>query len=174
VDQSKNKNKHTRSPCCLSLCLYLCLPPNNILVPEPIYMKFDIYVMLLEPISTAYFINPSHQSVCLCVYPRLSPLGNGSVNAFPWRSVHAAIKELFGRVVFFAVRLVSKGRVCVSLRIPLSLQGSVSIKTFPLQRRIVWGFVVCAVHVVSKGNRRLVLRRTSCWIDALLIGQRWR
>jgi hypothetical protein len=28
-----------------------------------------MYVMVPEPISTAYFINPAHQSVCLYVYP---------------------------------------------------------------------------------------------------------
>jgi hypothetical protein len=28
-----------------------------------------MYIMAPEPISTAHFINPSHQSVCLYVYP---------------------------------------------------------------------------------------------------------
>jgi hypothetical protein len=28
-----------------------------------------MYIMAPEPISTAYFTNPSHQSLCLCVYP---------------------------------------------------------------------------------------------------------
>jgi hypothetical protein len=37
-----------------------------------------MYIMAPEPISTAYFINPSHQSPCLYVYP-LSLLGNESV-----------------------------------------------------------------------------------------------
>jgi hypothetical protein len=32
-------------------------------------MKFGMYVLILDPISAAYFINPSHQSVCLYVYP---------------------------------------------------------------------------------------------------------
>jgi hypothetical protein len=32
-------------------------------------MKLGIYIMALEPISTAYFINSSHQSVCLYMYP---------------------------------------------------------------------------------------------------------
>jgi hypothetical protein len=35
---------------------------------EPIFMKFGMYIMAPEPISTAYFINPSHQSACLYVY----------------------------------------------------------------------------------------------------------
>jgi hypothetical protein len=33
-------------------------------------MKFDIYTMATEPTSTAYYINPSHQSVCLYLYPK--------------------------------------------------------------------------------------------------------
>jgi hypothetical protein len=28
-----------------------------------------MYITAPEPISTAYFVNPSHQSVCLYVYP---------------------------------------------------------------------------------------------------------
>jgi hypothetical protein len=32
-------------------------------------MKVGMYVMETEPISTAYFINPSNQSTCLNVYP---------------------------------------------------------------------------------------------------------
>jgi hypothetical protein len=32
-------------------------------------MRLGMYIMAPEPISTAYFINPSHQSVCLYVYP---------------------------------------------------------------------------------------------------------
>jgi hypothetical protein len=59
-----------------------------------------------EPISVAYFINPSHQSVCVYVYPTyrlkvtarqnisLFPLlGNGSVKTFPQQRIHGAIEE---------------------------------------------------------------------------------
>jgi hypothetical protein len=35
---------------------------------EPVFMKLGMYIMAPEPVSTAYFINPSHQSVCLYVY----------------------------------------------------------------------------------------------------------
>jgi hypothetical protein len=38
--------------------------------------------MAPEPLSTAYFINPSHQSLCLYAYPHLSLLGNSSVDTF--------------------------------------------------------------------------------------------
>jgi hypothetical protein len=52
-------------------------------MPEPIYMKLGMYIMALELISTAYFINPSHQSVCLSCVSLLSLLGKGSVNGIP-------------------------------------------------------------------------------------------
>jgi hypothetical protein len=63
--------------------------------------------MATEPISTAYFMNPSHQSVCLYVYPPYrckatallivslhSVLGNGAVNTFPRQLIHATVEEL--------------------------------------------------------------------------------
>jgi hypothetical protein len=62
----------------LSVCL--CIPPINFGIVQPNFMKLGIYIMPLEPISTACFINHCHQSVCLYVYP-LSLLGNGSVKA---------------------------------------------------------------------------------------------
>jgi hypothetical protein len=50
-----------RSPCCQ--CVSLCISPLST------FAKLRTYIMAPEPISTAYFINPSHQSVCLYVYP---------------------------------------------------------------------------------------------------------
>jgi hypothetical protein len=38
-------------------------------MPEPICMKLGMYIMAPEPISAVYFINSSHQFVCLQVYP---------------------------------------------------------------------------------------------------------
>jgi hypothetical protein len=43
--------------------------PINFRMPEPVLMKLGMYFMAPEPIWTAYFINPSHHSVCLYVYP---------------------------------------------------------------------------------------------------------
>jgi hypothetical protein len=37
-------------------------------MPQPIFMKLRMYIMAPVPISKAYFINLSHQSVCLYVY----------------------------------------------------------------------------------------------------------
>jgi hypothetical protein len=39
-------------------------------------------IMEAEPISTVDFIDPSHQSLCLYVCPRVLLLGSGSVGTF--------------------------------------------------------------------------------------------
>jgi hypothetical protein len=73
-------------------------------------MKFGMYIMGPEPISTGNFINPSHQSVCLYVLP-LSLLGNGSVTTLLRQRIHTRNnRRIVGRVVFNAVRAVSKER----------------------------------------------------------------
>jgi hypothetical protein len=47
-------------------------------MPEPIFMNLGMNIMEPEHISAAYFINPSHQSLCL-----LSLVGNGSAKCNP-------------------------------------------------------------------------------------------
>jgi hypothetical protein len=117
-------------------------------MPEPISAKLGMYIMVPEPISTAYSINPSNQSVCLYVYPRLLMLGNGSLHMFPRQ------RRIVGHVVLYAVRVVSKESLWVSLCILLSLLGNGSVNTFPLKRWIVGHVVFYAVHVVSNERRR--------------------
>jgi hypothetical protein len=51
-------------PSCLC-AMGLCIPPPNFRMPEPIFMKLGMYVMAPAPISMAYVVNPSHQSVCI-------------------------------------------------------------------------------------------------------------
>jgi hypothetical protein len=52
----------------------VCGPPpprKNLRISEPIFMNLVcicVYVMEPELISTVYFINPCHQSVCLHAY----------------------------------------------------------------------------------------------------------
>jgi hypothetical protein len=64
-----------------------------------------MYIVATEPVSTAYFINLCHQSVCLYVYPPIvarqrlgkvypSLLGNGNS------------RRIVERVIFCAVRVV--------------------------------------------------------------------
>jgi hypothetical protein len=79
-----------RTPC--SLCVHVCVSPVSFLMPEPVFMKLRMYIMAPKPISTAYLINCSHQSVF--VYPLLLLLGNSLVNTFPWLWIHAAIEQL--------------------------------------------------------------------------------
>jgi hypothetical protein len=53
-----------------AVCEFVNQPhPINFRMLEPIFMKLGMYITAPEPISTAYFINPSHHSVCLYVYP---------------------------------------------------------------------------------------------------------
>jgi hypothetical protein len=52
-----------------AVCVSVNPPPINFWNPEPIYMKLGMYIMAPMPISTACFINSTHQSVCLRVYP---------------------------------------------------------------------------------------------------------
>jgi hypothetical protein len=44
-------------------------PPLTFWMLEPVFVKLGMYIMAPEPISTVYFINPSHQSVSPYVYP---------------------------------------------------------------------------------------------------------
>jgi hypothetical protein len=62
-------------------------------MPEPIFMKLGMYIMTPEPISMAYFINPSHQSVCLYVYPLIVAMQQLSKNVTTATNTHATIKE---------------------------------------------------------------------------------
>jgi hypothetical protein len=57
-------------------------------------------------------------------------------------------KRIIGRVIFYAVRVLSTARQWVSLFIPLMLLGNNSVNTYPRQRKIVEDVVLYAVHVV--------------------------
>jgi hypothetical protein len=103
----------------LAVCLWI--PPVNFGMPEPIFTKLGMHVMATESVSTAFFINPSHQTVCLYVYPsyrckttvRLSGflhslLGNGPINTFLQKRIQATVKELLDPS--FSIRSVSYRR----------------------------------------------------------------
>jgi hypothetical protein len=54
-----------QSPSCLSH-----YPLLGILMFEPVFMKFGMYIMTPDPISVMFLINPSHQSsICLFISP---------------------------------------------------------------------------------------------------------
>jgi hypothetical protein len=93
---------------------------------KPVFMKLGMYIMAPEPISAAYFINPSHHSVCLNVYPTLSLLGNGSVDTFPWQRIQTTIEELLEasfsiRSVGLSVYLLIVARQRLSKRVAAAL-----------------------------------------------------
>jgi hypothetical protein len=75
----------------------------NFRKPEPIFIKFGMYVIAPEPISTANYINPSHQSVCLNAYVATQRLG---INVTAATNTHN--RRIVGCIVFYAVRVVSK------------------------------------------------------------------
>jgi hypothetical protein len=47
----------------------LCIPPTNCWMHGPIFMKPGMRIMATDPISTTYFINPSHHTVCMSISP---------------------------------------------------------------------------------------------------------
>jgi hypothetical protein len=67
-----------------------------------------MYIMAPEPISTAYVINPSHQSVCLYVYPSIVARQRFGKNVTAATNTHATIGELL--VASFSMRYGSYQR----------------------------------------------------------------
>jgi hypothetical protein len=85
------------------LAVCLCIPPVNFWMPVQIFMKLSMYIMATESILTAYFINPSHQSVC--IFTSLFLLSSGSVSTSPWQRIHATVKSrVWGSVCVFPNR----------------------------------------------------------------------
>jgi hypothetical protein len=131
-------------------------------------MKLGMYIMAPEPISTVYFINPSHQSLSVCV-SLLLLLGKGSVECIP----PFTARQQLGKHVTTATgthnnRIV--GRVCLwaCLCIPLSLLGNNSVKVFMWQQRIVGRVIFYVAHVISKESGQSLLPRTSCIVIIIL------
>lgn len=70
-------------------------------------MKFDAYVMATEHISKAYFINPSHRSVCPYVYPYMV------ARQFLGKHVLAAMntygnRRIVGHIISYAIRVETR------------------------------------------------------------------
>jgi hypothetical protein len=57
-------------------------------------MKLGTYITAPEPISTALLKNPSHQSVCLYVYPPSVARQRLGRNVTAVTTAHATIEEL--------------------------------------------------------------------------------
>jgi hypothetical protein len=84
----------------------VCISPLiNFWTPGPIFMKLRTFIMASEPVSTANFLNPSHQSVCLYVYPPLLARQRLGKNVTVTMNTYATIEELLD--VSFSMRSVS-------------------------------------------------------------------
>jgi hypothetical protein len=62
-------------------------------MPEPIFFKLDMHIMVLEPTSTAHFLNPSHQSHLL-VFSLIADRQRFGKNVTAATNSHLAIEEL--------------------------------------------------------------------------------
>jgi hypothetical protein len=71
-------------------------------------MKLGTYIMALEPISAAYFINPSHQSECLYVYHTFAARQRLRKNVTAATNTREKLEKIVGRVDFHAVHLISQ------------------------------------------------------------------
>jgi hypothetical protein len=161
----------------LSVCLCVCESAHiNFLMFEPVFMKLDTYYhgywAHLNDV-----LRKSLPSVCVSVRVSfLSLLGDDSVKCIPPFGIRQRLgkhvppatntrndRRIIGRVIFYAIPILSKESLWVCLCIPLSLLGKNSVRTFPRQRRIVGGVVFYAACVVSKKSRQFVIPRTSCF-----------
>jgi hypothetical protein len=79
-------------------------------------MKLGIYIIAPEPISTVYFIIPSHQSVCLSVYPRI--IARQLLGKHIPAATNTCNNSRTVGLIFFMVHVVLKERVCVSVCVP--------------------------------------------------------
>jgi hypothetical protein len=70
-------------------------PPINFWIAQPVFTKLGTHIMAHEPISTAYFINPSNQ----CVSVRVSHSRGNE---------YRRNNRIAGCVIFYAVRVVSR------------------------------------------------------------------
>jgi hypothetical protein len=107
----KNESRLMRLPCCLCL-------PHQLLMPEPIIMKPGTYITAPEPITTAYFTNPSHQSVCLYVYPSLIFARQRLGKHVPTATNTHKNRRIVRRVIFCTVFVLSKESLWVSVYPP--------------------------------------------------------
>jgi hypothetical protein len=94
-----------RSPCSLRVSESFHI---NFWMPQPVFMKLGTYIMAPEPISRAYFINASHPSVCLYLYPPIVARQRLCKNVIAAAITHATIEELFD--TSFSMRPVSYQR----------------------------------------------------------------
>jgi hypothetical protein len=91
----------------LAVCVSVNSLQINFRIPEPVFTKHGLYITAPEPISKAHFINPSHQSMCLYVYPAIFARQRLGKNITAAMNTHT-IEQLF--YAPFSIRTVSYQR----------------------------------------------------------------
>jgi hypothetical protein len=76
---------------------------------DPVFIKPFMFNMASEPISTAYYITPSHQYVSACVL-----LCNGSEIRYRCNKYTRNNRRIVGRVVFCAVYVIKGNAISSS------------------------------------------------------------
>jgi hypothetical protein len=99
-------DNHTFS---VSVCLYN--PPINFWIPETIFKKLGMYIIASEPISTAYFINPSNHSLSVCEFSTIARQRVGK-NVTATTNKQATKEKLLDAP--FSIRSVSSERKLVT------------------------------------------------------------
>jgi hypothetical protein len=120
-------------------------PPVNFWVPQPIFMKISVYIMAPEPIPMAYFINPSHRSMCLHVYLPIAAKQRLGKNVTAATNTHA-IEELLN--ASFSMRSLSYQRKVNDYLFPELLVLNSSVVCFETIRWSVYFAVVSSLGVV--------------------------
>jgi hypothetical protein len=119
-----------RFPSCLCVS-----PPINYWMPKPIFMKVSMYIMAPESITTAYFMNSSHQSVCLYMYPLFVARQRLGKNATAATNTHVTIEELLD--VSFYMRFMSHQRKVGDLFFPETV-------AFLKKNSVFWDAMPCS------------------------------
>jgi hypothetical protein len=73
------------------------------------FMTLGIYIMAPEPISTAYFVNLSNQSLCLYVYSLLVARQRFDKNVTATTDTHATVEELL-YTLFYMLLMSYQGK----------------------------------------------------------------
>jgi hypothetical protein len=80
-------------------------------------MKFEMYIMAPEPISMIYFINPSHQSVCLHLHSPTVVMQRLGKNVTAATNTHAVEELLDASFPVMSCRMTGKQVISFSLNL---------------------------------------------------------
>jgi hypothetical protein len=144
-------------------CLCICVSPLSTF--EYLNQSLRNLVCISWQLSPSQLLTSKIPPITLCVYMCSPPIiaRQRLCKHVPATTNTRSNRKIVGRIIFYAIRVLSTESLWVCLCIPLLLIGNNSVKTSSHQRRIVRGVVFYAARVASKDSRRLVLPRTSCF-----------